>query len=373
MPRTIVLTDPRYTPKPRYSLFERFALRFIRDPRDLPFAHLCAQMTFVLLPCAAALFVPGVFRWWLAPVYVALLMGVFFDRYILMLHNTSHRKLFLKQHSWLGFYIPWVLGPFAGQTPGTYFAHHIGMHHAEENMQADLSSTMPFQRDRLWHFLRYWSRFFFFAPIELPIYHARKGRPRYLRMTIIGELAWYALVVTLGFTLGWAPTVTVFVVPLLLARFLMMAGNWAQHAFIDAADPINPYLNSIVTINCRYNRRCYNDGYHVGHHESAGRHWTDMPADFEAKRARYVAHEAIVFEGVDYFMVWLLLMTKQYGALADRFVDLGDTPRSKDEIIALFKRRLRPVTQPQGSASLEPAFASERSATAGSFARPPGM
>ncbi len=30
--------------------------------------------------------------------------------------------------------IPWLLGPFFGQTPNTYFAHHMGMHHREENL-----------------------------------------------------------------------------------------------------------------------------------------------------------------------------------------------------------------------------------------------
>ena len=31
--------------------------------------------------------------------------------------------------------------PF-GQSPGTYYAHHIGMHHPEENLEADASTTI---------------------------------------------------------------------------------------------------------------------------------------------------------------------------------------------------------------------------------------
>jgi fatty acid desaturase len=345
-----VLTDPRFVSRAgELSWVERTALRFIRDERDLPFVHLCLQITFVQIPLALALFWPGLFQWWMAPVYWAVLFGVFFDRYILMLHNTSHRKLFQQPYAWLSFYIPWVLGPFNGQTPGTYFAHHIGMHHAEENLADDLSTTMPFQRDKLTHFLSYWGRFFLFGPIELPIYHARKGRTKYLRMTIIGEAGFWLLAALLGSYVSWGPTLTVLVVPVVLARFLMMAGNWAQHAFIDPSDPKNPYRNSIVTINCRYNRRCYNDGYHIGHHESAGRHWTDMPADFEAKRERYIANDAIIFQGVDYFIIWLLLMCRAYNSLADRFVDLRETPRSKEEIIALLQQRVRPIPVHQGA------------------------
>ena len=42
------------------------------------------------------------------------------------------------------------------------------MHHAEDNMREDLSSTIRFQRDSFLHFLVYFSRFFFLASIELP-------------------------------------------------------------------------------------------------------------------------------------------------------------------------------------------------------------
>jgi hypothetical protein len=32
----------------------------------------------------------------------------------------------------------------SSQTPSTYFAHHLGMHHAEENLAGDLSTTIHF-------------------------------------------------------------------------------------------------------------------------------------------------------------------------------------------------------------------------------------
>ena len=145
--RELHLTDPVFVPPTSYNALERAALALIRDPRDLPFVWLTLQMTFVLLPTAAFLFWPGNFRWWMAPLYWALLFGVFFDRYILMLHNTSHRPLFKRQYNGLKFYIPWVLGPLCGETPETYYIHHITMHHAEGNLPRDLSSTMKYQRD----------------------------------------------------------------------------------------------------------------------------------------------------------------------------------------------------------------------------------
>ena len=48
---------------------------------------------------------------------------------------------------WANYYIPWVLGPFFGESPETYFAHHVGMHHAENNLEDDISTTLPYVRD----------------------------------------------------------------------------------------------------------------------------------------------------------------------------------------------------------------------------------
>ena len=105
-PAAISLSDPTFEPKPRRNAFERFWLKLIVDERDLPFISLALQMTFVLIPAALLLFVPGVFRWWLAPLYWALLFLVFMDRYMLMLHNTSHRRLFKPQYDFMNKWIP---------------------------------------------------------------------------------------------------------------------------------------------------------------------------------------------------------------------------------------------------------------------------
>ena len=125
-----------------------------------------------------------------------------------------------------------------------------------------------------------------------------------------------------------AATVVVFVFPVIAVRFLMMAGNWGQHAFIDQADPANCYTNSITCINATYNERCFNDGYHIGHHVKQNRHWTEMPEDFQRNIKRYAAEKAIVFQKIDFFVVWLLLMFKKYDTLAGLMVQLGETERT---------------------------------------------
>jgi fatty acid desaturase len=146
----------------------------------------------------------------------------------------------------------------------------------------------------------------------------------------------------------------VLVVPLLLMRTLMMMGNWTQHSFISQEHPEDPFQSSITCINTRYNRRCFNDGYHILHHIKPRAHWTEHPIEFENALAEYGAHDAIVFDGVDYFQIWLCLMFGRWGTLADRFVRLtGAKERSREEVIALLKSRVLPI--PRRVPTLSPA------------------
>jgi fatty acid desaturase len=260
-----------------------------------------------------------------------------------MLHNTSHRGLFKRKYNFLNKVIPWVLGPFFGETPESYFAHHVGMHHPENNLSDDLSSTMKYQRDSFRDFMRYFLQFFIFVIADLSVYLKKKGRIKIRQKFLSGEFTWYVVVAILLY-FNWRATFVVFVFPLIFTRFMMMAGNWGQHAFIDLATPANCYRNSITCINSPYNKQCFNDGYHIGHHLYPTMHWTDMPVNFKENISSYKKEKAIVFRKLDFSMVWFLLMTKSYGTLAKYYVDLNpEQPKSKIEIIALLKERTRKV------------------------------
>lgn len=331
-------TDPIYVPKTKPRVFDRVLLSLIQDPRDLPFLYLCLRITFLIIPFAVLLYIPGLFRWWLAPIYWTITLMLHLSPFILMLHNTSHRSLFKREYKLLNHYIPWVIGPFFGETPETYYAHHIGMHHPENNMPHDLSSTMQYQRDSFFDFMRYHLRFFFGIIFELTTYMKKRGRYKLIRNMLIGEIGFYGLVAILMFV-NWQATLTVFVVPFCFTRFMMMAGNWGQHAFLDPLAPNNCYRNSITCINCYYNRTSFNDGYHISHHLKPNRHWTDHPLEFEENIATYAQENAIVFQGIDFFMVWWYLMFKNYDKLADHYYPLTDPKPSREEIIALLKER----------------------------------
>lgn len=335
-------TDLYTPPTTPPGLFDRALLTLINDERDLPFVHLILGC----LGCAAlgvGLFFSGPYLKYLAPAYLLIWALGFLDRFILMLHCTSHRMLFKKEHAWMNQLIPWVVGPFFGETPETYFSHHMGMHHPENNLHDDLSTTMPYRRDSVGAWLHYYFSFLFTGLARLAKYHLERGNRKLFTRTVIGEGLFIAACVGLAM-INPGATLVVFVIPVVMVRLLMMAGNWGQHAFVDAADPGNAYKNSITCINTRYNRRCFNDGYHIHHHVKARTHWSELPEEFETNKEEYGRQDAIVFEGVDFFQVWLYLMLGRWDALADRFVQLPGAPmRDRAAVIEFLKSRVQPI------------------------------
>ncbi len=153
----------------------------------MPFIYLTIQITLVLGITAVLLYMPFIDGWlWgvTAAVYLVFNNMIFKGPFGLMLHCTSHRAFFRKEYGFMNHYLPWVLGPLFGQTPETYYSHHIGMHHAENNMPEDESSTMKFQRDSFGGFGAYLGSFFFAGVYHLCTYFARKNRKRLLYRSV---------------------------------------------------------------------------------------------------------------------------------------------------------------------------------------------
>jgi len=336
----LILTDPVFTHRTDYNFVERFFIKLIRDERDLPFIKLCLWILLVVIPVSVFLFFH--FIWWIAVPFLLFNIATGLGPFILMLHNTSHRKLFKQEYDILNNVIPWILGPFYGETPETYFGHHIMMHHAENNLIDDLSCTMNYQRDSFIDFMKYFFMFFFFGMADLNYYFHRKNRWKLIRKVVMGELGFIAMCVALCF-INWQATLFVFILPFVIARFGMMAGNWGQHAFIDAQTPANNYRNSITCINSRYNRTCFNDGYHIGHHLRPNMHWTEMPVELQKNIEKYKENNAIIFKEIDFFVVWFLLVTKNYKTLASKYVDIREQFKSQDEIILFLKQRVAAI------------------------------
>lgn len=345
-----VNTDPIYREPVRHSQLDLFFMRFLRDARDLPFVYLTLRITFTMIPLGILLFMPFVhgWLWWvIAGLYTFLNNLTFKGPFGLMFHCTNHRIWFKKKYNALNYYLPWFIGPFFGQTPETYFSHHIGMHHSENNLPADKSTTMPYRRDSAVGFARYFATFLFFGLVELSQYFISKKRQKLMYRSIFGEFSFIAMCAVLCL-FNWPATLVVFIIPFFIFRVVTMMGNWTQHAFIDPSDPGNEYRNSITCINTSYNHKCWNDGYHISHHERPAMHWTEHPHWFWKTLDKYVANEAIVFDGIHFLHVFLYLMTKRYDLLAKNYVNLGGRFQTDEEIIVFLKSRTHRIqTYPQ--------------------------
>lgn len=340
-------TDPEYNVPASETSLSRFFKSMIRDERDLPFIYLTIKISAILFPLAALLYMPFVPFWifWPAAIVYLVINNKLKSPFGLMAHCAAHRTLFNKKFHALNFYFPWVLAPFFGQSPETYFAHHIVMHHPENNLPEDKSCTMFYQRDSKRDFSRYWLSFFFTGVFQLAIYFIHKKKYPYVFRVVAGEFIFLGGCIGLCF-LNWQATLVVFIIPFLASRLVMMAGNWVQHAFVSAEQPDNAYMNSITCINTKFNHNCWNDGYHASHHIRPGMHWTEHPAYFRSTLDEFAKNNAVVFDGIDYTNVFAWLMAKRYDLLANHFVNVGNRFNSDEEVIALLKERTKKIPRP---------------------------
>ena len=341
-----LLNDPIFVKPSDYSAFDKFWLKLINDERDLPFIHLTLRITLILVPLGILLYMPFItgWMWWAVSLaYIYFNNLVFKGPFGLMLHCTSHRPWFKKEYKIANLYLAWFIGLFFGQTPETYASHHLGMHHRENNMEEDLSSTMHFQRDSLKDFTKYFLNFFVLGVVPLIFYFIKRKQVKLSRKVIRGELFFIFMCIGLCFV-NWQATVMVFILPLILSRVVMMMGNWAQHSFVDVEDPSNDYKNSITCINAKYNHKCWNDGYHISHHIKPAMHWTLHPEHLQDNLDEYAANKALVFEGVDFLFVWKNLMAKNYTVLEEHLVNVNGMFDSSEEAIELMKRRTAKIS-----------------------------
>lgn len=141
-----------------------------------------------------------------------------------------------------------------GLPTGMYHLHHVVMHHKENNiMPWDLSSTEPYQRDSVLHWLHYFFRFLIGAWVELPYYAIKRGKPM-LALWAVGCASFYfSTVLLLRNQVCVNATFWCFMVPMPLTSLALMFGNWSQHIFIDpkvAKRRSSESCNYGLTYNC---------------------------------------------------------------------------------------------------------------------------
>lgn len=337
-----VITDPTYD----INTFKRkpgdkFLMRFIKEEADLPFIRLLALIQFTVIPVGILLFTPLLQGW----VWWAVAIPYFYwsqfklkGSFGLLLHCFCHRKIFKSTYKWIYNYTLRVISPFFGHLGESYQSHHMGMHHMEGNMPEDSSSTMPYQRDKVGHFLIYWLRFLFLGWKETFDYLFRRKLKRFYVPLSWSEGLFILACIGLCFV-NLKATLIVFIVPFLFARLVMMLGNWTQHAFVDPQTPDDPLTSTFICINTPYNQKCWNDGYHALHHLRQGAHYTEYPVMFKNMLPVFVEKKTLIFNEVHYLHLFIWLMTKRYDKMVEHLVNLDGMFSSEDEAIGLLKLR----------------------------------
>ena len=169
--------------------------------------------------------------------------------YTWMMHQHIHMRGILSgRYMIVDSLFPYITDPLMGHTWNSYFYHHVKHHHVEGNGPNDLSSTLRYQRDNLYHFLHYVGRFYLLIWLDLPLYFIRSGRLALAVKAASWELGYYLALYILWCHNARA-TFVVFILPLLLLRLGLMVGNWGQHAFVDHQEPDSDYRSSITLID----------------------------------------------------------------------------------------------------------------------------
>ncbi|EOD47913.1 putative acylamide-delta3 -desaturase protein [Neofusicoccum parvum] len=331
----------------RYILqpYIRWARSAVRVETDVVMLNHLILYATTSLPSALYLFynfswIHGILHWVMQTYYVG--------TYMLMMHQHIHmRGVLAKRNPWklIDSAFPFITDPLFGHTWNTYFYHHVRHHHIEGNGPDDLSSTIRYQRDDIWNLLHYIGRFFFLIWFDLPRYFFRKGHVKTGFRAGFSEFATFAMWYLSSLIDGRA-TICVFLLPFMILRMGLMVGNWGQHAFVDDVDPNSDFRSSITLIDVASNRFCFNDGYHTSHHLNPMRHWRQHPVAFLKQKDQYAREHALTFKNIDYIMITVRLVMKDYMHLAKCLVPMGEQiGMTLDEKAAMLRRKTRAFTE----------------------------
>ncbi|BDA41658.1 hypothetical protein COCOBI_02-4390 [Coccomyxa sp. Obi] len=218
----------------------------------------------------------------------------------------------------------------------------------------DLSSTEPYQRDNVFHFLvyapcllyitRYWFRHAVGAWVELLVYALWRRRFVLLGECLCTETAYILAVYMLW---QWRPVATLWtmVLPYFLSSLALMFGNWSQHIFINPDNPSSAYGMAYNCVACPDNAITFNDGYHIQHHLNSKSHWSELPMRFLDTFDEHARQQALVFQKIGVFEVGLAVFLGRFDFLVQHMLICGQPFASMDRevLVRVLKSRLKPI------------------------------
>ncbi len=294
------------------------------------------------------------FIWWRAAIYNVVRIGPMYRHFMfvyVLCHKEAHMygKLFSEPHrTWLGlqFVYNYYIGFFHGVLPGPFTESHIYNHHKYDNAIDDVYSTGAFPRDNFRNFLHYVYIWFLYALNLSSIYKFFEEGRKERAYRCIGGVIYYMAGLVLTWKLVNAQFALVYVLyPLIEANILLSAVNYTWHAFIDPDDHDNDYVNSVTILDGL--NFTLDEEYHVVHHQYGGVHWSRNKELYYKHIGEYKKATGTVFQKCNLFVIWGMIVAKDYEGLAEHFVQYEEDESkqlSKKEVANLLKRRLNATT-----------------------------
>jgi len=294
------------------------------------------------------------FIWWRAAVYNVIRIGPMYRNFMyvyVLCHKEAHSygKLFsmpYRKYMGLQFVYNYFIGFFHGVIPGPFTESHIYNHHKYDNDSDDVYSTGAYPRDSFGQYLRYVYIWFLYAlNISSIQSFYKEGKSDRAFRCVAGCMYFCAgLAVCAKFVSPLFALMYVFY-PLVEANILLSAVNYTWHAFIDPNDHDNDYVNSTTILDAM--NFTLDEEYHVVHHQYSGVHWSKNKELYEKNIDEYKKCTATVFKGTNIFVIWGMIVNKDYDGLCDHFVQYEEDESkrlSRDDLKELLKARLRCTT-----------------------------
>ena len=332
----------------------RFNSRFIKHPADT-FIMSCIYVQGICIPCLFLLAFWYTTKHGFSPLmcflYHIIRIGPYFQQfayYYVLCHKEGHTRTGFYMEPYNSFAIfrhvfNWWIALFFGVMPAAFAFGHSYNHHRYNNGPLDVVSTGDKPRDSFVNLVAYLPRWTLYSlNITSIAQFVREGSTLVALRMLAGCVYWW------GWYTLWASQDLAFAMGFVLYPFgenvlLLAAVNWAWHAFEDPDNPANEYVGSITIFGGRFN--VLNEDSHVVHHQYPGAHWTEHPTKVTHHWDEYVANRASCFQDTHAFELFVLCMTANYGALADKYVDLhgarSGKPLTRGEKVELLIARLQ--------------------------------
>jgi len=205
-----------------------------------------------------------------------------------MAHNHNHLPIW--RNKTLNVLTDWWLTCFYGFPVWAWIPTHNKNHHTLNNKEGDYTITYRVsERNNLLTLLSYPFVSLYYQQIVLRAYlrevKVKSKNQYYLCLTQIAVLIVF---VGVGLLIDWKKALLFIVIPQQMSGFSVLIFNYVQHVHADEESDLNHSRNFLGLINFLL----MNNGLHTVHHEKAGIHWSNVPAEHK-KIEHLIAPELI--------------------------------------------------------------------------------